>query len=115
MQNLEGGGSVGIDREAFFSLGGFDEAFVGWGGEDNELWERASALRRTWRWGYLPIVHLYHEAQPGKSSAGRSTAALLDARSRIPPAERVAELSRRGFGSPAGPDPAFRAGGAESG
>ena len=55
------------------------------------------------------------EAQPGKSSAGRSTAALLDARSRIPPAERVAELSRRAFGSAGGPDPAFRAAGAESG
>lgn len=107
VQNLEGGGSVGVDREVFFASGGFDEAFVGWGGEDNEFWER-SQVRAVWRWGYLPIVHLHHTDQPEKGRSGRLTATLLDVRTSIPPADRVRELTGRAFGRSDGPDPVFR-------
>lgn len=65
VQNLEAGGSIAISREAYFSIGGMDEEFVGWGGEDIEFWQRCSILRR-WIWGYLPIIHLWHESQPLK-------------------------------------------------
>ena len=106
IQNLEGGGSVAIDRDAFFALGGFDEAFVGWGGEDNEFWERC-AVRAVWPWGYLPLVHLHHEEQAGKGRRDRATAALLDVRSRVPAAERVRELTARNFGRIEGPDPSY--------
>lgn len=106
VQNLEGGGSVAADRDAFFALGGFDESFVGWGGEDNEFWERAAALP-VWRWGYLPLVHLDHADQPEKGRPDRATASLLDERSRIPPAERIRELIGREFGRDSGPDPAY--------
>lgn len=106
VQNLEGGGSVVIDRDAFFAVGGFDEAFVGWGGEDNEFWERC-AVRTVWPWGFLPVVHLHHPAQPGKGRRDRDTAALLEARSRVPAEERVRELSSRAFGRIEGPDPAY--------
>jgi hypothetical protein len=108
IQNLEGGGSVGVDRDAFFDLGGFDESFVGWGGEDNEFWERA-AVRAVWPWGYLPLVHLHHAEQPEKGRRDRRTAALLDERSRIPPGERARELRGRAFGRADGPDPPHRA------
>lgn len=97
VQNLEGGGSLAVDREAFFELGGFDEEFVGWGGEDNEFWER-SHLRAVWSYGYLPIVHLWHAPQPEKGDPGRSTMALLDRRTGIPAPERVRELTGRDFG-----------------
>jgi GT2 family glycosyltransferase len=106
IQNLEGGGSVGVDRDAFFDLGGFDESFVGWGGEDNEFWERA-AVRAVWPWGYLPLVHLHHAEQPEKKRRDRRTAALLDERSRIPPGERVRELRARAFGRADRPDPPY--------
>lgn len=106
VQNLEGGGSVAVDRAAFFEVGGFDESFVGWGGEDNEFWERC-AIRAVWRWGYLPIVHLCHDHQPEKGRADRPTATLLDARSRISAEERVRELTARSFGRVEGPDPAY--------
>jgi hypothetical protein len=108
VQNLEGGGSVAVDRDAFLSVGGFDEAFVGWGGEDNEFWERC-AVRAVWPWGYLPVIHLHHDEQPGKGSRERETATLLEARSRLPAEERVRELTRRAFGRIEGPDPAYGA------
>jgi GT2 family glycosyltransferase len=106
VQNLEGGGSVAIDRDTFFAVGGFDEAFVGWGGEDNEFWERC-AVRAVWPWGYLPLVHLHHDEQAGKRRRDRATAALLEARSRVPAEERVRELTARSFGRIEGPDPAY--------
>lgn len=106
IQNLEGGGSVAVDRDAFFALGGFDESFVGWGGEDNEFWERC-AVRTVWPWGYLPLVHLQHEQQPGKDRRDRDTARLLDIRSALPAEARVRELAAREFGRMEGPDPAY--------
>lgn len=106
IQNLEGGGSVAVDREAFFELGGFDESFVGWGGEDNEFWERSS-VRTVWPWGYVPLVHLHHAEQPEKARRDRRTAAILEERSRISPEERIRELTARAFGRPGGPDPAY--------
>lgn len=65
VQNLKGG-SIGATVEAYRAIGGFDEEFVGWGGEDLEFWERARAYGRVYEYGYLPLVHLWHSAQPGK-------------------------------------------------
>jgi hypothetical protein len=99
VQNLEAGGSIAITREAYYQIGGMDESFVGWGGEDNEFWERAQT-KRVWPYAYLPLIHLWHPAQPGKLESKRSTAALFEARSAISPAERIAELTARDFGNP---------------
>jgi GT2 family glycosyltransferase len=65
VQNLEAGGSVAITKEAYLHIGGMDESFVGWGGEDNEFWWRCSILNK-WIWGFAPILHLWHESQPLK-------------------------------------------------
>lgn len=65
VQNLEAGGSMAITRDAYMRVGGMDENFIGWGGEDNELWKRCSVLKR-WIWGYTPVIHLWHESQPMK-------------------------------------------------
>lgn len=94
VQNLEAGGSVAITREAYFALGGFDESFVGWGGEDNEFWERAST-RRVWPYAYLPIVHLWHAPQAEKAASDRTTAKLLEELSRVPVSERIADLTAK--------------------
>lgn len=91
VQNLEGGGSVAITRQAYESIGGFDEAFVGWGGEDVEFWERA-CTRRVWPFGALPIVHLWHRAQPGKHSPLAGTLRLYHERARTPPLQRAEQL-----------------------
>lgn len=65
VQNLEAGGSVAITKEGYKNIGGMDEDFVGWGGEDNEFWERCSQLRR-WIWGFSVVIHLWHQSQPLK-------------------------------------------------
>ena len=96
VQNLEAGGSFGITRGAYLGIGGFDESFVGWGGEDNEFWERAQT-RKVWPYGYLPILHLWHEAQPEKFQQERRTAELFELRSSIPAEKRITELRERNF------------------
>jgi hypothetical protein len=96
MQNAQGGGSLAITRKAYFSIGGFDEDFVGWGGEDNKFWERAQT-RNVWSYGYLPLLHLWHEAQPGKFAQERRAAELLELRSSIQAEKRIAELRERNF------------------
>jgi GT2 family glycosyltransferase len=102
IQNSECGGSMAVDRDAYLALGGMDEAFVGWGGEDNEFWERA-ATRRVWPFGYLPMVHLWHAPQPGKRAVhgrGAATAELSDRRAVIPVEDRIEQLRGRDFGNP---------------
>ena len=69
VQNLKGG-SIAATKEAYLAIGGFDEDFVGWGGEDLEFWERARADGRVYEFGYLPIVHLWHRAQAGNPQTG---------------------------------------------
>jgi len=106
MQNSEAGGSVAMAADAFFAIGGYDESFVGWGGEDNEFWERAQT-RRVWPYGYLPMVHLWHPPQPEKLQIRSATREHLRHRSEVPPADRVAELKGRDFGNAGQLDPAW--------
>lgn len=67
VQNLEAGGSMAITKRGYRYIGGMDEKFVGWGGEDNEFWRRCATLRR-WIWGYEPVIHLWHKGQPLKNT-----------------------------------------------
>ena len=84
------GGSVAITREAYDAIGGFDEGFVGWGGEDNDFWERAETRRRT-AFGYLPIVHLWHAPQMARGGVQR----YHDEISKLSPQERIRRLRER--------------------
>jgi hypothetical protein len=70
VQNAHGGSLV-ITRSAFEELGGYDEEFIGWGGEDVEFWERAQT-RKVWNFGIMPLIHLWHAPQPGKTPAKRT-------------------------------------------
>lgn len=95
VQNLEAGGSLAITAAAFEAIGGMDEEFVGWGGEDNEFWDRCLTLP-TWTWGYEPIVHLWHPSQPLKGRADNPN--LLRARQAMKQSAelRIAALRQRG-------------------
>ena len=92
LQNPQGGGSAVITREAYDRIGGMDEAFIGWGGEDNEFWERAMTLA-VWPWGNLPLVHLWHAAQPGKCDTHYHTALRYRSLTQVNPAERIRRLA----------------------
>jgi hypothetical protein len=100
-QNLLGG-SLAITREAYDAIGGFDEAFIGWGGEDVEFWERARS-RRAWEYGFLPFIHLWHEAQPGKNVSDSDTLRLYHSLALVPVQDRIAALVSRASGMMSGP------------
>jgi GT2 family glycosyltransferase len=105
LANALGGGSVAIAKDAYKSIGGFDEEFNGWGGEDNEFWDRC-LTRKVYDYAYLPVVHLWHEAQPGKRTIdgnGLFTAELTKSRRSMPPANRIAELTAREWGQSTAP------------
>ncbi len=99
MQNAQGGGSLAVGRRCYLALGGFDESFVGWGGEDLEFWDRALTLP-LWSWGSLPLVHLWHPPQAGKEDKSWANQGLLEQRLGLPPLERIRELAARKFGEP---------------
>lgn len=98
--NLCAGGSLGITREAYFKIGAMDEDFVGWGGEDTEFWDRCQTLRVA-NHTYMPIVHLWHPSQPGKTAInglGTSTANYFRQQMEIPSPQRIALLRSRHIG-----------------
>lgn len=93
VQNLEAGGSMAITRVAYDAIGGMDESFVGWGGEDNEFWDRCRTLP-TWIWGYEPIVHLWHASQPEKLLVHNPNLDRLTDHLQLPVTQRIDRLKR---------------------
>jgi len=95
IQNLQGA-SIAAARDAYLAIGGFDEEFVGWGGEDNEFWERAQAGGKTYQFGYLPMLHLWHAPQKGKLQGANAPALQRYHELRkIAPEERIRRLRAR--------------------
>lgn len=86
------GGTIAIDRDAFEEIGGFDESFKGWGGEDFEFFDRCAEVGHC-RAGYLPFVHLWHAAQPSKSGRERDeNVAHFRAKMEVPRQLRIEKL-----------------------
>ncbi|HXG59023.1 MAG TPA: galactosyltransferase-related protein [Thermoanaerobaculia bacterium] len=101
-QNAQGG-SVVAAKDAYFAIGGFDEDFVGWGGEDNDFWDRTSVGGRAYHFGYLPFLHLHHEPQSGKIAGVSGGIERYRAIQSIDPRERVARLLARRQGEASAP------------
>jgi hypothetical protein len=93
---------VATTREAFEGIGGMDESFIGWGGEDNEFWERAQTCR-VWAYGCLPMVHLWHNRQSDKSSASTFGKTHYYELSQIPVEVRISTLRNSPQGNRNGP------------
>lgn len=65
------GGAVFFDRETLLACGGYNERFLSWGAEDNEIAQRFDRLGHPIRriYGY-PILHLAHRR--GRDSSTRN-------------------------------------------
>jgi Glycosyltransferases, probably involved in cell wall biogenesis len=85
------GGTLAIRRDAYSRIGGFDERFTGWGGEDLEFYDRCLVLN-IFKFGYIPFIHLYHTEQPAKKGEGRVS--NLDFFSRISLISREERIDR---------------------
>lgn len=104
------GGTIAVERDAFFEVGGFDEGFVDWGGEDDEFFDRCAALGHD-RAGLVPFVHLWHPPQQGRDNRDAvNTRVVLPRRLALDRTERISELTSRNWGSRSGPDPKVRYG-----
>ncbi len=88
IENLEAGGSFAITQKSFFHIGGFDEEFIGWGGEDNEFWDRCLTLK-VWQHTYMPIIHLWHPWQVLKYDTSNPTTKLLENKRLVPSEKRI--------------------------
>ncbi|HMG35923.1 MAG TPA: galactosyltransferase-related protein [Blastocatellia bacterium] len=102
VQNLEAGGSVAVTRAGFERICGMDESFIGWGGEDNEFWERGQTLC-VWPYGNLPILHLWHAPQPEKHQLGSAGHARLQHLTNVSVGQRISHLRTEVRGAMSGP------------
>ena len=83
------GGLFAFAREAFDSVGNFDEGFVGWGCEDEALYTVATeVLGSPEDLGDEPAYHLHHEHQPERPEVRRNP--------HCPNRKRLAEIKQGG-------------------
>ena len=102
VENLDGG-SIVARRDAYDAIGGFDESYVGWGGEDNDFIDRAGFFGGVYRFGYLPMLHLQHPPQPGKLSPTTGAIRRYRLMETVDPGQRIARLRATEQGLMSGP------------
>jgi hypothetical protein len=92
-QNFPGLATV-VRREAYGEMGGHDERFEGWGGEDLEFLDRLRT-RQLYPGSFLPAIHLWHAPAEQKRSGHRNND-LFRGIMQEPVAGRI-ERGRRSF------------------
>jgi hypothetical protein len=89
------GGVTAIRTSAYAAIGGHDERFAGWGGEDIEFYDRCRTLRFQEQ-AYLPVVHLHH---PASRTISPTMADYFITRRAVSAVERAAELMAAPWGA----------------
>jgi hypothetical protein len=93
VQQNNPGASTAVVKKIYELIGGHDEEFWGWGGEDLEFLDRLQTSR-VFPGAFIPAVHLWHAAAPKKASGDRNNERLREVRA-LPVEIRIARLSSR--------------------
>lgn len=71
-ENIRGGyagGVIFVHKKSFEKVGGWDERFIGWGGEDNHFEEKLKNLNvPMFSFEKYPAYHLYHEVSDNSTN-----------------------------------------------
>ncbi len=84
--------SLAIQKSSYWEIGGHDETFYGWGGEDDEMLSRVNTLN-LYPGGFMPFVHLWHSFAYNKTRDRNNQ--YLEERLSIPIEQRIRELCQR--------------------
>lgn len=97
------GGVFGIQAHYFAGIGGWDERFVGWGGEDDALTMKIQRLRPSVHEVNALALHLHHPRAAAAHPHYASNLALLDQYRQLPDVVllRLFELQKQMAGNPA--------------
>jgi hypothetical protein len=88
---------IAIRRSTYWEIGGHDEGYFGWGGEDSEFLDRLRT-RPISEAGWLPVVHAWH-APAEKKADGDRNRAFHESRMSVTASRRVSSLrTARGGG-----------------
>lgn len=85
-----------IRTNTYWKVGGHDESFFGWGGEDEEFLSRLRT-RRFSEGGFMPIIHVWHPASPKKANGDRNRATYESIIS-VPVSHRIERLASMKLG-----------------
>lgn len=80
---------IGVRKSTYWDIGGHDESFVGWGGEDLEFLSRLRS-RNVSEGGWMPVVHLWHPVASQK--VGHRNQAHQDELLSVSPEQRIERL-----------------------
>jgi hypothetical protein len=83
---------MALRAESYWEIGGHDESFIGWGGEDVEFLSRLRTLS-VCEGGWLPTIHLWHPPAPRKVSGHRNQQ-QQDEKLAVPAEERIRRLRK---------------------
>lgn len=84
--------NTALRKAVYWAIGGHDERFVGWGGEDNEFLERLET-RKLFKGAYTYGVHLWHPPAVNKAPAQRNKR-MFEAIMQMSPYERMEALNK---------------------
>lgn len=93
VQQNNPGISTAVFKKVYEEIGGHDEQFWGWGGEDLEFLDRLNTVR-LFQGSYTLGIHLWHSDAPKKMSGDRNQK-LMTHKREIPPEDRIKLLKRK--------------------
>jgi hypothetical protein len=82
---------LAVRADTYRDIGGHDESYAGWGGEDSEFLDRLRT-RSLSEGGWMPVLHLWHAPAAGKQ--GERNRSHHRERMSVPALERIERLRK---------------------